>query len=945
MAIKHITELFSLDGSAFLIECYNNLLRREPDVHGLKYYLGRLAQGHGKASVIAQLAKSRECRDHDEIRGLKQLIKEEKRASNWFWAQFNRKNSIERTLQSAIATLAQHITQLPPGTGSHSLDVKNPEKKLRNNSGITPYLETNRLHRNYFKTSNINYEKSKNNAVILFISHDASMTGAPAVLIEVARYILNNSSYTPYFLIGGEHEDRIKEFQSIGPCLHVSDPMKLVASDIETFLNYNIPAIVYCNTVVSAKLMQVIKYFYGDRCPYYVTHAHERKAVLNHFLAETRYIIENSDEIIAVSDDVRSEIHEIDRKRNSLIHVVPPLIKPFNSFGAVGRNQINLPISKSPRVFGCGTIETRKGFDLFCATISRLINSGRKIEGVWIGSSANDVEPTASLQKYQVEHAIKTVGPHPNPRTLYSEGDIFFLPSREDPFPLVVLEAAERGMAVLCFDEEAGSAASFIRKSGGGLVCRYLDVEDAAHCLSVLLDNNGMRFEMGKLGSKYVIANYYPAQVVPKIISLITDQKNKHDINSHFGLSQKRSVIVISFGPAPIFGIKQVEGGGLRSWGLATALAGTGIYNVTFDFPDWYIKQPDLFNDNFDNIKIRTWSNVSDIISHVSEYNIVIISFCYGSYSEAVCNAITPDQMLILDCYVPIYVEVSARRSLDRIGEFNNYLSDTRSWNANLERGNLLLCANEAQKSFYLGILYSRAENNPINYESSDNVIISPFGLDEKIVDDSKSTQQQLKDRPDVIKLLWFGGVYPWFDISSLIQAVKLVRSTIPCTLTIVGARNPFNSHPDFIKISQQVEEMASSEEFSDFVILEDWIPYDKRFEWYKNADLLITLNQPGIENIFAWRTRVVDYLASGTRFATNGGDPLSEKLIEIGLASRIDTSSAKALALTIETAIKNLSNDLIDEKELVELQRNLSWKTIGNTLSEAIERWWLRRI
>ena len=943
MTIQHITELFSLDGSEFLIECYYNLLRRKPDEHGLKYYLGRLAQGHGKASVIAQLAKSSECRPHDEIRGLKQLIAEEKRASNWFWGQFLRKNNMERSLQSAIATLTQHLTQWPLGTEPHRLDVKSLEKNPRKNSDIKTHQEINIRHRKYYSTSNIDYVKSKNK-VILFISHDASMTGAPAVLIEVARYILNNSSYIPYFLIGGEHENRIKEFQSIGPCLHVSDPMKLDGADIEIFLNYNIPAIVYSNTVVSARLMQVIKYFYGDRCPYYVTHAHERNSVLNHFLAETKYIIENSDEIIAVSDDVRSEIYEIDRKRNSLIHVVPPLIKPFNSFGAAEHNGINIPISNSPRVFGCGTIETRKGFDLFCATISRITNSGRKVEGVWIGSSANNAEPTASLQKYQVEHAIQTVGSHPNPRILYREGDIFFLPSREDPFPLVVLEAAERGMAVLCFDEAAGAAASFVRKSGGGLVCRYIDVADAAHCLNLLLDNNEMRFEMGRSGSKYVIDNYYPAQVVPKILSLITDGA-KNGINSHYELSHKRTVIVISFGPAPIFGIKQVEGGGLRAWGLATALAGSGIYNVTFDFPDWYIKQSNLVNDNVDDINIRTWSDVSDIVAHISEYDIVIISFCYGTYSEAVCNAITPDQMLILDCYVPIYVEVSARRSLDRIGEFKNYLNDTRSWNANLERGNLLLCANEAQKNFYLGILYSRTENNPINYEFSDNVIIAPFGFDEKIVENSRPAQQHLKNRSDIIKLLWFGGVYPWFDISSLIQAVKLVRSTTPCTLTIVGARNPFNSHPDFIKISQQVEKMASSEEFSDFLILEDWISYDKRFEWYKSADLLITLNQPGIENLFAWRTRVVDYLASGTRFATNGGDPLSEKLIKIGLASRIDTSSAKALAITIENAIKNLGNDLVDDKGLIELRRNLSWQSVGNTLKDSIEKWWLRRI
>ncbi|WP_080707717.1 DUF4214 domain-containing protein [Acidithiobacillus thiooxidans] len=45
MTIKNIEELFVHDGSAFVTEVYRNLLKREPDEHGLMYYLGRLAQG------------------------------------------------------------------------------------------------------------------------------------------------------------------------------------------------------------------------------------------------------------------------------------------------------------------------------------------------------------------------------------------------------------------------------------------------------------------------------------------------------------------------------------------------------------------------------------------------------------------------------------------------------------------------------------------------------------------------------------------------------------------------------------------------------------------------------------------------------------------------------------------------------------------------------------
>ena len=110
MPIQHISELFALDGRAFVTEAYQNLLHREPDAHGLAYYLGRLSMGYGKAGVITQLAKSSECRPHDEIQGLQKLIADEQRAKHWFWGAFRRRNRQEENQKSALVGLS-HIDQ------------------------------------------------------------------------------------------------------------------------------------------------------------------------------------------------------------------------------------------------------------------------------------------------------------------------------------------------------------------------------------------------------------------------------------------------------------------------------------------------------------------------------------------------------------------------------------------------------------------------------------------------------------------------------------------------------------------------------------------------------------------------------------------------------------------------------------------------------------------
>ncbi|MBN2679349.1 DUF4214 domain-containing protein [Acidithiobacillus montserratensis] len=83
--ITHITELFALDDSEFVTEAYRNLLQHDPDTQGMAYYLGRLAQGFSKESVIFQLAKSPECRPHKEITGLETLVRGQQRDQHWLW--------------------------------------------------------------------------------------------------------------------------------------------------------------------------------------------------------------------------------------------------------------------------------------------------------------------------------------------------------------------------------------------------------------------------------------------------------------------------------------------------------------------------------------------------------------------------------------------------------------------------------------------------------------------------------------------------------------------------------------------------------------------------------------------------------------------------------------------------------------------------------------------
>lgn len=112
MLIQHITELFALDGRDFVTEAYRNLLRREPDEQGMRYYLGRLGLGYGKTSIILQLARSADCQPIEEIPGLKQFIADEKTENHWLWGWFSRRRRQEKLFREGIQGLTHIATRL-----------------------------------------------------------------------------------------------------------------------------------------------------------------------------------------------------------------------------------------------------------------------------------------------------------------------------------------------------------------------------------------------------------------------------------------------------------------------------------------------------------------------------------------------------------------------------------------------------------------------------------------------------------------------------------------------------------------------------------------------------------------------------------------------------------------------------------------------------------------
>jgi hypothetical protein len=146
-------------------------------------------------------------------------------------------------------------------------------------------------------------------------------------------------------------------------------------------------------------------------------------------------------------------------------------------------------------VFGCGTIMLRKGVDLFlsCASAVASLKPQRPVRFAWIGSP---VDPAYQIfLDEQVARAglgdmvalldeVADLGP------AYELADLFFMCSRLDPLPNVAIDAALRGLPVVCFDKATGIAEALREDPvAGSSVVPYVDVQAAARLIADLADD------------------------------------------------------------------------------------------------------------------------------------------------------------------------------------------------------------------------------------------------------------------------------------------------------------------------------------------------------------------------------------------------------------------------------------------------------------------------
>jgi glycosyltransferase involved in cell wall biosynthesis len=341
---------------------------------------------------------------------------------------------------------------------------------------------------------------------LLVASHELSRTGAPLVLLALLKRFYEQCD-AEIIVFSDRGGDLVSDFARYAHILLADAFLPFSAgggiADIPTILaklDGPKPLASICNTANTEHYGRCFKQFGVP----VVMLMHE--VATPYAEIQVQRLFETADQLVAVSEAARNTLKDkVGAIAEPTIVIPPGLLKPelLGADAVHARDMIRreLGLSAGARiVLTCGTMDQRKGVDVFLQAARRVIQTGDgDVYFVWVGGGSMDRTLPAWWARYDAAVAgfgdrIRFVGERLDTAPWYLAADLFLLTSREDPMPCVVIEAMAAGLPVITFRGNGG-ASEAIGTSGG--VVSYLDIEAMADATKALLNDPERRHRLG----------------------------------------------------------------------------------------------------------------------------------------------------------------------------------------------------------------------------------------------------------------------------------------------------------------------------------------------------------------------------------------------------------------------------------------------------------------
>jgi glycosyltransferase involved in cell wall biosynthesis len=332
-------------------------------------------------------------------------------------------------------------------------------------------------------------DERKNGEAILLVTHDCHPHGAQYLILEIGKQLrLDGFDVAILALDGGQFQ---KDFARIGRTINAKEAG---AAAVQTFLASLWAAgarDAITSTVVSGSIVPQLKEV-GFRV---LSLIHELPGVIRDMRQEANAatIANLADKVVFPSEFVHQRFVEVapvsaDKvvvRQQGLLRKNPYKNRNAEAYRIVCEKHA-LP-ADTQIVLSVAFADLRKGPDFFVEAAALVLSERPNATFIWVGNAPREMEEklASRVQELGLQERVRFIGFDGAPMAYYAAASVYALPSREDPFPNVVLESAEVGVPIVAFEGATG-AGEFILDQGGRLAAN-LDVADFARKISELL--------------------------------------------------------------------------------------------------------------------------------------------------------------------------------------------------------------------------------------------------------------------------------------------------------------------------------------------------------------------------------------------------------------------------------------------------------------------------
>lgn len=351
---------------------------------------------------------------------------------------------------------------------------------------------------------------------VLLVCHDASRTGAPVLVLNIAHSL--KGKFNTVTLLLGEGP-LVKSFQEVSNYVICSSGpranprlMSFVIKDLCKRFNFKFAIV---NSIESHGCLPELC---NHRVPIisliheFASYTRPRDAFRNCFRWSNHVVF-------SASITLENAYDEYPELRKSHAHIIPQgrceiLEKNQNlDEQELEKNKLRklLRPSGQPKdtilILGAGSVQYRKGIDLFIEAATYIKRHAKSnFRFVWIGKGFNPESDlfystylADQLKRAELHHHFSFIDETDSIETAYEEADLFLLSSRLDPLPNVAIDAMTSGLPIVCFDRTTGIA-DFLKDIGleDSCVADYLDTASLSNKLLRLMEDLSYRKEVSE---------------------------------------------------------------------------------------------------------------------------------------------------------------------------------------------------------------------------------------------------------------------------------------------------------------------------------------------------------------------------------------------------------------------------------------------------------------